>query len=243
MSDPTLDTPLRVGLNLTRALGRWHRHDVVGLEHVPAEGPVLLAVNHSLATYDIALLCAKIYKRHGRLPRGLADRAMFTGPDGGRLARSLGFVEGTPENGQHLLATGQLAVVAPGGMREALRPSDERYHVRWATRRGFVRLAMQTGTPIVLAACPDADRLYHVYDNQLTKLVYAKARLPLPIVRGWGPTLVPRPVRLTHVLSPPQLPPSDDVHDDVAVETWHTHLVDVMNGLMAEARALGDTAR
>ena len=83
-----------------------------------------------------------------------------------------------------------------GGMREALRPGDERYGVKWDKRKGFVRLSLRTGAPLVLAACPDADRLFHVYENRLTKLAYKRLHLPVPLVRGWGPTLLPRPVSL-----------------------------------------------
>ena len=38
-----------------RALARYHRHRVVGLDDIP-ERPFILAVNHSLATYDGLLL-------------------------------------------------------------------------------------------------------------------------------------------------------------------------------------------
>ena len=33
---------------------RYHDHRVEGLEHIPASGPALIVVNHSLATYDTA---------------------------------------------------------------------------------------------------------------------------------------------------------------------------------------------
>jgi 1-acyl-sn-glycerol-3-phosphate acyltransferase len=218
-----------------RALRWYHRHRVVGLHHVPDDGPCLIAANHSFVTYDIALLGAKIYQRNGRIARGLGDRAMFQGP-GAKLSRAMGFVEGTPENALELIQRGELTMVAPGGMREALRPSHQRYQLKWDTRKGFVRLAMRTGCPIVLAACPDADRVYHVYENSLTKLIYQQVRLPVPIVRGWGPSLWPRPVALTHVLSEPQVPPSADADDEEAVDAWHAQIVARMDALMQEAR-------
>ncbi len=240
MDVPPLDPnapQLRAGLAVVDALTRYHRHSVVGLENVPVSGPVLLVVNHSLATYDIALLTGAIFRATGRPPRGLGDRAMFEGPDRGRIARSLGFVQASPGNGEALLARNELVVVAPGGMREALRPSHARYQVEWSRRKGFVRLALATRTPIVLAACPQADRVYHVYENRLTKLVYKKARLPVPLARGWGPTLIPRPVKLTHHLSELLRPPEGaSVERDADVDVWHAELVARMNQLMSEAR-------
>lgn len=243
MNDPltrlNADDPLlRRAQQVIRGMRLYHRHRVVGVEHMPAKGRVLLTVNHSFATYDTAMICDAVFQATGRIPRGLGDRAMFNGPDKGRLARALGFVEARPENGVALLESDQIAVVAPGGMREALRPSHERYAVRWDRRKGFARLAMQTRTPIVLSACPDADRIYKVYENVLTKLIYQRARLPFPVLRGWGPSLLPRPVVLTHLLSEPLMPPDADSEDEAAVDAWHTIIVTRMNELMESARSL-----
>ena len=232
------DPALLRAQKIFRGLRHYHRHRVIGLHRVPADGGVLLAVNHSFATYDIGLLADAIFLHTQRIPRGLGDRAMFEGPDRGAIARAFGFLEGTPENGAALLESGQIAVVAPGGMREALRPSHERYTVRWQRRKGFVRLAMRTGSPVVLAACPDADRIFRIYENVLTKVIYQRARLPVPVLRGWGPTLWPRPVVLTHVLSEPLSPPSRDPEDEAAVTTWHTEITEAMNRLMQQARSL-----
>lgn len=235
---PQPDAPfLRRVQRVIRGLRYYHRHRVVGLEHVPRSGRLLLVVNHSFATYDTALLCDAVYQATGRVARGLADRALFIGPDRGRLAGALGFVPANPANGTALLESEQIALVAPGGMREALRPSHERYGVRWQRRKGFVRLAMETGSPIVLSACPDADRIYRVYENVFTKLVYQRARLPFAVLRGWGPTLMPRPVVLTHLLSEPLDPPEGEVTDG-AVDAWHQEICGRMNALMAQVRDL-----
>ena len=111
--------------------------------------------------------------------------------------------------------------VAPGGMREALRPSNERYQLKWHKRKGFIKLAIQEQTPIVLAACPNADRIFKVYESFITSLMYRKFKVPVPLFKGYGLSYVPRPVKLTHYLSkpiaPPKLPsgesPSDEMID------------------------------
>ena len=46
-------------------------------------------------------------------------------------------------------------VVAPGGMKEALRPREERYRY---VGSGF-GFTLRTGAPLVMAACPKADDL------------------------------------------------------------------------------------
>ena len=175
-------------------------NEVVGLDRIAPKSPALLAINHSLATYDTLLLCGVIIERLGRVPSGLGDRLIFKTPRLRRIATAAGIVEATHENGAELLRRNRLVIVAPGGMREALRQSDERYRVRWDRRKGFVRLALRTGAPIQLVACPNADRMYRVYESDLTKLVYKRLRAPVPLIRGWGPTLIPRPVKLLHLI-------------------------------------------
>ena len=119
------------------------------------------------------------------------------------------------------------------------RPSDERYRIRWDERKGFVRLALRTGAPIQLAACPDADRMYRVYENRLTKLAYKHFKVPMPLLRGWGPTLLPRPVQLVHVISELLQPePLDEDRFEEQVDDWHATIVQRMNELMDEGRRI-----
>ena len=218
------------------ALARYHRHQVVGMDRIPDDGPALLVFNHSLATYDAMIFSVAVWKQMRRLPCGLGDNLIFRVPGLAGWARRAGIVPASPDNGRRLLEEGHLVGVAPGGMREALRPSDQRYTVRWDRRRGFVRLAMEAAAPIVLIACPAADELFDVYENRLTKLAYRQWRLPLPLIRGFGPTLVPKPVALTHYVGTPIL--SERFNGPVpqeAVDEMHAHVVASMNRLMSES--------
>jgi hypothetical protein len=126
-------------------------------------------------------------------------------------------------------------------MREGLRPSSEKYRVDWEGRRGFVWASLLSGAPIILCACPRADDIYEVTASELTKQVYAQWRVPLPIFRGLGPTLLPRPVKLVHLLSAPIPPPAVDPdairEEDVAAH--HAMLTERMNRLMIEALQYG----
>ena len=131
-------------------------------------------------------------------------------------------------------------IFAPGGMQEALRPSEERYQVRWSKRRGFARMAMEAQVPIILAACPRADDMFEVYPNFLTKMIYDRLRLPLPLMRGIGPTIIPRPVKLVHYLSEAMRPPKIDADPEVnqkRLEVWHQKLTKRMQQLIGEAIA------
>lgn len=227
--DPVINGARRV----LSGLARYHRHKVYGLEHIPAEGPALIAVNHSLATYDVGLLVLAVLNARGRMMRGLGDRSLFTTPGLRQVATRLGAVDADPDNALRLFDEGELVVVAPGGMREALRTREERYRIQWEDRRGFARLALRAGVPVILAACPRADDLFTAYRNPLTPRIYRRLKLPLPVARGLGPTTLPRPVALSHTLRAPISPPEGPVEANLT--DFHAQLVWEMESLMKQA--------
>ena len=196
----------------------------------------LVVLQHSFATYDGFLPALDIYEERGRIPAGLGDDLIFKVPGLGRLARTH-IYPASHENAVNLLAAGRLVYVAPGGMNEALRPSDEKHSIRWANRKGFIRLSIRTGAPIVLGACHGADDIFTVYRSRLTDFAYRRLKLPLAAVRGWGPTLMPRPVQLTHILAEPIYPPAlDEAAFDALVQEHHGLVCDRMEALLGELR-------
>jgi len=232
---PTIpEATLRRVRRVLEPLARYHRFTLEGVENLPLTGPVLLCVHHSLATYDGFLIGGAIFDATGRLPRGLGDDRIFQIPRLADLARTIGLVPASPQAGEQLLREGHVLGVAPGGMWESLRPRDERFRSRWEGRKGFARLALRTGSPLVMAACPAADELYTVYRSGLTDRVYRRVHLPVPIVRGIGPTVVPRPVKLTAYLSPPLIPPAyDPAREDAQVHALHAEATARMAELLA----------
>jgi 1-acyl-sn-glycerol-3-phosphate acyltransferase len=233
MSPPGTDKLVfRVGKRLLDPLARYHHHRVEGMEHVPRSGPALCVLHHSFATYDAFLVGLRVMEDVGRFPYGLGDNQLFRFPPIRPLLDDLHIRPAEPGAALALLRQGELVFVAPGGMREALRPYSRRYEPDWHDRKGFVRLALRAQVPVVLFACPAADRIYTVYDLPLTERFYQRFHLPLALVRGVGPTLVPRPVRLTHHISEPIPPPPDDADDPEAVDRFHAVLVARMRELL-----------
>ena len=221
-----------------RGLHRYHQYEVHGFENVPKTGPALIAFHHSLCTYDSFLLSVPIWDQLDRDFRGLADRLIFRTPGLGRFFREVGFVEGTREATIQMLKKGELIGLAPGGMRESLRSSKEKYRFDWTGRTGFVQVAMRAGAPIVLAACPRSDDCYDVLPNPMTPWVYEHFKLPLPIARGRWFTALPRPVKLWHLISEPiwsDVAPDQVTDADVVAQ--HQRVTARMEKLMEEARA------
>jgi hypothetical protein len=169
---------------------------------------------------------------------------MLRAPLAGSFFRELGFIEGSREGAVDLLKSGELLGMAPGGMRESLRSSKEKYRVEWGGRVGFVWASMLSGAPIVLGACPRADDIYDLADLRLTRRAYERFKIPLALARGFGPTLLPRPVKLRHLLSEPIVPPvaPDEVTKEDVV-AHHAFICERMNRLMQEALELAPRER
>lgn len=226
-------------LQRSRDILRWyHGYEVRGLDRIPKKGRAIVVVNHSFATYDIALLFDAIQAGIQRTPRPLADRRFFELPFFDRIPAAFSAVEGKPENASQLLRDEQLVLVAPGGMKEMVRPSDEKYHLLWQKRLGFIRLAISTGSPIILAMCPRADDLYQVYRTPLTSLAYKHIRFPVVLARGVGPTVLPRPVKLVHHIGIPIQPPKPGktrFAQEEQIVTFHEEVCEEAKALIQQA--------
>ena len=122
------------------------------------------------------------------------------------LVWMVGAVDGTGEACCALMEAGEAVLVFPGGGREVAKRRGERYRLIWKERVGFARLAVQHACTIVpFAAVGIEDALDVVLDSSdllRTPIGKAMKRLGLrvdlvpPIVKGIGPTPLPRPERL-----------------------------------------------
>lgn len=224
---------------LVESLRFYHRHDVKGLHNIPSKGPAIVACTHSLATYDMLLLMVASFQQNQRFPRALIDRLFDRVPGVGRIMERLGCVTGAPENAKSILSNGDLLYVAPGGMEESLRSHKQRFQLRWQNRKGFARLAIETGSPVVLAACPGADLIYDVRDSALTRWAYKSFKIPLFFANGIGPTIIPKPVKLVHYLSEPIYPPVVTTQpSQQEIDDFHSLLTTKMAQLIARGKPL-----
>ncbi len=138
------------------ALGAWmYRHyfrvDQKGIEKLPS-GRVLLIANHAGNTlpFDGALLGLSLLLEGEppRLARGMVEFYLPRIPWWNELIHRAGAVVGTPENCVQLLERGEAIIAFPEGHRGFIKPHSKAYQLqRFGT--GFVRLALQTRTPIV----------------------------------------------------------------------------------------------
>jgi 1-acyl-sn-glycerol-3-phosphate acyltransferase len=131
----------------------YHRAEVRDLRNVPRDGPVLLVGNHSGGTLiaDTFVFAQAFYDHFGATRRfhQLAHDLVFQLPGARASLSRFGTVPASPENMERALELGAALLVYPGGDHETYRPSWESAKVDFAGRTGFVRLALEHGTPIV----------------------------------------------------------------------------------------------
>jgi hypothetical protein len=186
--------------------------EFLGLRELDLEKPALWVGNHTLfGLSDAPLMVEHLYTQYGVLLRGLGDRGHFSVPYWGDMLVRNGMVLGTPENCSALMKSGAHVLVFPGGGREVMRRKGEAYHLVWKQRTGFARMAIEHGYDIIPFGSVGPDEAFDilldandVMGSPLWKQFAERFKLAErtrggdmipPIVRGIGPTLIPRPQR------------------------------------------------
>ncbi len=138
---------------LIERLTGYFTPEVRGLEHVPSDGPVLVVGNHSCLFYmpDAWLVGLSLLDRRGleQPAYALGYDLMFAVPPVRSYLQRMGIIPAAWQEAAGALAEGAAVVVYPGGDREACRPWTERNQIEFAGHTGFVKLALQTGAPVV----------------------------------------------------------------------------------------------
>ncbi len=215
--DAVMNHPPRVQ-KLRGALDRAHdgiaplvdlaRPYVSGLETLPADGRFLLVGNHTQFVGGEVLLVPHFVRRAiGTRVRPLADRRF--GQRRGfshDVMTAYGGVVGAPETARELMRHNETILVFPGGGREIAKFKGEEYHLNWRGRSGFARIAVENDYPIVPVGLVGGDDVYKslvTRDSPLGRLsrtistrLTGEADMAMPLMRGVGPTLIPRPQRM-----------------------------------------------
>ncbi len=127
--------------------------EVRGLGRLPASGPVLVVGNHSCLFYmpEVWVCGQAITQRRGIAAPAcaLAYDLLFAIPGAGQLLRRLGAIPAGTGQAEAALAEGACVLVYPGGDREACRPWLHRNRVDFGDRKGFVKVALRSGVPVV----------------------------------------------------------------------------------------------
>jgi 1-acyl-sn-glycerol-3-phosphate acyltransferase len=201
---------------------KYFRVDVKGWENVPA-APVLLVSNHSggttiLDTWGLGFA----WHTHFAVQRPLhvlAHEMVFSFARIGRVFAKAGVLRAHPELGLKVLREWRRdLLVMPGGDVDVWRPYKERYKVKFAGRRGYARLALKAGVPIVPIANAGAHETLHVLTDgaAVARLLrfpelFRASIFPVSLSFPWGLTIgpwphLPPPARLRYRIGPAVYP-------------------------------------
>lgn len=249
--DPEL---VSVFADVARALAhRYFRLELRGVENIPKHGAALLVGNHNggCLPLDTLFTALAVYDSQGpmRVVHGLAHDAVFVDPRIRDYALRLGAVRAGAGVAERALARQRLLLVYPGSDWDACRPFSQRGRVELHGRRGFLRLALRTGVPIVpVVSVGTHEQLVILTRGDTLARVTGMHRLlrtdtlPIALSLPWGVSLayvpyLPLPAQTTLAFGPPlhfaDIRP-DQAEDEAILDRCYRVVQDTMQAMLDE---------
>ena len=218
----SLEAAHRMFLPVAVMYRSYFRVETFDIDRVP-EGRVMLIANHAgQLPFDGAMLTMAMLleAEPPRICRSMGEYFLPRLPWLGTAMARGGAMVGTPENCTHMLDNEECVLAFPEGARGMNKPYTERYRLQ-RMGLGFMRLALETSTPIVPVAIVGSD------DQQpgIANLEGLGRRLglpALPITLGFpllGPLgMLPLPVKYRIYFGEPLVFAGDSSDDDVTIQ-------------------------
>ena len=231
----------------------YFRPEVHGLERIPPEGPVLLVGNHSGGNMTPDTFIFSIaFSRHFGTERPFVQLAhdLVMATPWLRPLRRYGTITASPENARAALAAGAAVLVYPGGDWEVHRPTWEGGRIEFHERHGFIRLALETGAPIIpiVSIGGQETALFLTRGDRLARALHLHRLLhsdvfPVALAPPWGLDVgdllghLPLPAKITiDVLEPIDVAAAYGQDVDAAYDAIVARMQDALDGLADERR-------
>jgi 1-acyl-sn-glycerol-3-phosphate acyltransferase len=180
----------------------YFRVDTRGIEHVPLEGPAVLASNHGGAAipYDAIMLQMAVTNEAPvpRRVRVIGTEIFNMIPGYSHLYRKSGAAYAAKEDAMWVLENNHLLGVFPEGVQGFQKSGSDAYRLQRFGRGGFVKLAMRAGAPIVPVAIMGSEDVHPALFTskrlaQLVRMVFPQQRVdemavwlnPIPLPVRW----------------------------------------------------------
>jgi len=215
----------------------YFRVEVSGIEHLP-EGRALVIANHAgQLPFDAAMLGLALLMeaRPPRIARSMAEYWIPQLPWVSVLAARVGALVGTPQNCIHMLENGECVLAFPEGVRGMNKLFSQRYQLqRFGT--GFMRLALETATPIVPVAIVGSEEQQPSFANlEGFARMFGVPALPITPTFPWlGPLgLLPLPVKYRIYFGEPQYFEGEASDEDAIIDGKVEEVRAKISGLLA----------
>jgi 1-acyl-sn-glycerol-3-phosphate acyltransferase len=180
----------------------YWRIETSGMEKIPDYERTLLVSNHSdQPPWDAVMIMTSLLNEHPaqRLVRNLYADNVPTLPFISSIAVKLGQAVASVGNGVRLLEQEELVCVFPEGFTIGKRPQNERFSVARFKDSGFMKMALETNSPIVpVSLVPSMDSPFAHYGRRFKQKALESTILaglfPFPQRRITGP--MPLPVKM-----------------------------------------------
>ncbi|MBF0106021.1 MAG: 1-acyl-sn-glycerol-3-phosphate acyltransferase [Deltaproteobacteria bacterium] len=155
---------------------KYWRVQTTGISNIPNTGRALVVSNHSgTLPYDGSMLAAAIYNEHPirKDARFLVEDFVFHMPMLGSLMYRIGGVRACPENAERLLSKDHLVIVFPEGVKGIGKYYNQRYKLQRFGRGGFIKLCLQTKSPLIPVGIVGAEEIHPIIykSNTLAKTI------------------------------------------------------------------------
>lgn len=214
---------------------RYFRAEVHGIHNVPQTGRAMLVGNHSGGyAIDGGMVIASCFfdLSPPRLAQGMAEKFLAKVPFASLWTNKTGQFTGLPEHAIRLLEDERLLMVFPEGARGTAKLYPDRYSlVKFG--QGFVRLALQTKTPIIPLAFIGGGEAVPTISNLegIGKLIGAPY---IPVTPYLIP--IPLPVAVSIHYGEPIVFEGTGSEDDAAVNAMVDVVKQAITGLIEEGR-------
>lgn len=180
---------------------KYWRVQTTGINNIPNTGRALIVGNHSgTFPYDGSMLATAILNEHPvrKDARFLVENFVYHMPMLGTFMYRIGGVRACPENAGLLLKKEHLVIVFPEGVKGIGKYYNERYRLQRFGRGGFIKLCIQTRSPLVPVGIVGAEEIHPIIfkSNILAKTIgvpYIPITPTFPLLGPLG--LIPLPTR------------------------------------------------
>ena len=180
---------------------RWFRVEVIGAEHIPAEGAALVVSNHAgVLPMDSLMTSVAVHDHAGRYLRLLAADLALSTPFSAPLVRRAGATLACNADAERLLSNGEVVGVWPEGFKGLGKPFADRYRLQRFGRGGFVATALAAGAPIIPCSVVGSEEIYPKFGeipalSRLLGVPYMPITPLFPFLGGLG--AIPLPTKWT----------------------------------------------